>query len=145
MPRKHQAEEHYQLIDQLVLSGHRWVEIVAKLAALGVKTSESSLIHFYTRRRARIAKMLKERAEELATRKALAAQELEDMKARGRALEAVCVAHSAAHSVVQEVKQTQLPASRQAGKAAAPQMDTTAIFASALESIESQKSARIIR
>lgn len=145
MPRKHQAEEHYQLIDQLVMSGHRWVEIVAKLAALGVQTSESSLIHFYTRRRARIAKMLKERAEELATRKALAAQEMEDMKARGRALEAFSVAHSAANSVAPGVKPTQAPASRQAEKAATPQVDPTAIFASALESLESQKSARIIR
>lgn len=131
MPKKHTADDHFELVEEMLKAGHRWTTIVEKLASMGVHTTDSSLIHFYKRRKARILRRLKQDAEELTLRKALAqaqAQAHED--GRGKVLEVVSVAPVA--------KPTQAPALRQAEKAATPQVDPTAMIASVLESLESQ-------
>lgn len=139
MARKHKADAHFEMIETMYRAGQSWPAIAEKLAKdFGLRTTAASLQLFYSRRKARISARLKKEAEELSMRQALARlKQDEDRLMRGQALE---------DPVAQVAKKqpTQAPALRQAEKAATPQVDPTAIFTSALESIESQNCARSI-
>lgn len=130
MARKHTAEDHFEMIEAMYRAGQSWPAIAAKLAHdFGLRTTAASLQLFYSRRKARISARLKKEAEELSMRQALARlKQDEDRLMRGQALEDPV-------AQVSKKQPTQPPALRQAGKAAAPQVDPTTaeIFAMAIQ------------
>lgn len=143
MARKHKADAHFEMIETMYRAGQSWPAIAEKLAKdFGLSTTAASLQMFYSRRKSRIAARLKREAEELSMRQALARLKQEEARLmRGQGDQAL----GDSGASVAKKQPTQAPALRQAEKAAAPQVDPTSIFASAFESIESQRSAPIIR